>query len=321
MSRLRSRARLAAAVTIALTVLACAGDPEPVAEVAGGVATEPAAAAATAAGVMEIALADFSFTAPPTMPAGWTTLRMTNGGKEPHFMVLWQLPDGIHFGDYAEDVTALFGAQHARFAAGEITQEEMMAAIGAGLPEWFMGAGGAGGVGLTSPGRTAEVVVNLAPGEYVMECYVRSADGRFHGEAGMLRPLMVTEPAGAAAEPQADVELTLSNYEITVAAGELTAGAHTVAVTTAEAPEGLLGHDVHLVRLAPEASIDDVVAWMSWVTALQSPAPAPAEFLGGADEVGVGRTSYFSVTLEPGRYAWISEGYAGMGMVREFIVG
>jgi hypothetical protein len=35
--------------------------------------------------------------------------------------------------------------------------------------------------------------------------------------------------------------------------------------------------------------------------------PAPAEFLGGTNEMPAGATSYFNVTLEPGDYAWIAE--------------
>jgi len=34
----------------------------------------------------------------------------------------------------------------------------------------------------------------------------------------------------------------------------------------------------------------------------------------------VGYTAYFTVTLEPGRYAWISESSAALGMVKEFTV-
>ena len=39
---------------------------------------------------------------------------------------------------------------------------------------------------------------------------------------------------------------------------------------------------------------------------------------GGATPVG--HTAYFTVNLEPGRYAWIAESAAAQGMVREFTV-
>ena len=46
--------------------------------------------------------------------------------------------------------------------------------------------------------------------------------------------------------------------------------------------------------------------------------PAPAEFLGGTQEMPAGNTSYFYIELTPGRYAWISEINADKGMVKEF---
>jgi hypothetical protein len=57
---------------------------------------------------------------------------------------------------------------------------------------------------------------------------------------------------------------------------------------------------------------------MSWIDGMVS--PAPVEFLGGADQMPAGSTAYFEVDLEPGSYAWISEGYAAQGAVKEFVV-
>ena len=57
---------------------------------------------------------------------------------------------------------------------------------------------------------------------------------------------------------------------------------------------------------------------MSWIDELRT--PAPAEFLGGADHLSGGSTSYFRVRLEPGRYAFVSEGFAARGMIHEFEV-
>jgi hypothetical protein len=47
---------------------------------------------------------------------------------------------------------------------------------------------------------------------------------------------------------------------------------------------------------------------------------APAEFLGGVQEMPVGTTAYFTVDLEPGLYTWIAESSADKGMVNEFFV-
>jgi hypothetical protein len=268
-------------------------------------------------GIVEVMLEDYSFLAPPRLRSGWTTFRMTNKGEQPHFMLLWRLPEGRTFDEYAAQVSQPFQAEFDRFYSGEVTRDEMLERVVGFLPEWFGSVEGIGGVGLTSPGRTAQTTVLLEPGDYVMECYVISPEGKFHGSLGMLRPLIVDAETTGLEAPAADIRITLSNYEMSVE-GEATAGEHTVAVHATEDAEGLVGHDAHLARLDEDTPLEELVAWMSWIVALRP--PAPAEFLGGADHLGAGRTSYMKVTLEPGRYAWISEGFASAGMVEEFVV-
>jgi hypothetical protein len=268
-------------------------------------------------GVVEVTLEDYSFLAPPRLRSGWTTFRMTNKGEQPHFMLFWRLPEGKTFDEYAAEVSQPFQQEFDRFYAGEVSRDEMLENVVGRLPEWFGSVEGMGGVGLTSPGRTSETTVLLEPGDYVMECYVISPEGKFHGSLGMLRPLIVDPESTGREAPEADIRINLSNYVMSVE-GEAAVGEHTVAVHATEDAEGLIGHDVHLARLEADTSLQDLVAWMNWIEALRP--PVPAEFLGGADHVAAGRTSYFSITLEPGRYAWISEGFASAGMVQEFVV-
>lgn len=305
--------RCTVAVVAAVTAIACQAAPEAADETAAASAPAPPSA------VVEITTTDYAFNAPPSFPSGWVTLHLTNEAEEPHFMTLTRLPEGHSFEDYDRDVGQPFSALYKEYRAGTLDQAEFFARLTAALPDWFP-AEYRGGVALTSPGQTAQTTVYLEPGDYVMECYVRPPDpegDKFHGELGMLRPLLVTTEATDAAPPEADVAITLSNYEITVE-GELTAGEHTIAVHVAEAPEGLIGHDVNLVRLEPDDDLSEIAAWMSWVDALQS--PAPALFLGGAEQAEPGLTSYITVDLEPGRYAWVSEGYGAQGMVEEFTI-
>lgn len=278
---------------------------------------ETASVVPAEAGIIEVTLEDFAFLAPPQLRSGWTTFRMTNTGAETHFMLLWRLPEDTTFGDFAEQLSHMFQEEYDRYTSGELNQGEMLEQIGGRLPEWFPAMQGAGGVGLIAPGGTAQATVLLEPGDYAMECYAVSSEGQFHGSLGMLRPLIVTEEATGMAEPQADIRITLSNYEMSVV-GEFTAGGHTIAVHATESAEGLVGHGVHLARLEPDTAIEDLVAWMSWIDGMRP--GAPAEFLGGVEHLTAGRTGYFTVTLEPGRYVWISEGYASAGMVQEFVV-
>ncbi len=286
----------------------------------GPVEEEPAAPAEAATAtppVVEVRTTDYAFHAPSELPSGWTTFRMTNEGEEPHFLILWLLPEGQTFDTYVEEVYEPFMELFVGgYKAGELGRDEMFEKLGEALPEWVDLTGmGRGGPGFLSPGRTGETTVELAPGDYVIECYMVNAEGEVHNQLGMLRPLTVTAEGTGAVPPEADVELALSNDGIAVT-GELGAGRHTVRVTVTEAPEGLLGHDVHLARLDADTSVEDVVPWMDWVDGLTP--PAPAEFLGGAEQVPPGHTSYVTVDLEPGRYAWISEGYAQQGLVEEF---
>jgi len=191
--------------------------------------------------------------------------------------------------------------------------------LGGLLPEWFGSVQQMGGAGLLAPGLAVRTTMNLVPGTYVIECYVKTADGTFHTSLGMLRPITVTDAPSGGSAPEADIQITLSNFEIAVE-GEARPGENTVAVRFDEHPEFGLGNDVHVVRLEEGMSVDDVIPWMDWMNLDGLREPAPAVFVGGVQEMPVGQTAYFTVTLEPGRYAWISESTASQGMVKEFTV-
>jgi hypothetical protein len=306
------RAEVVVATALILCLVACQPANQ---EVAEAPPDEPAEIA-TPSGAIDVMLEDFAFHAPARITSGWTTFRMANRGEQPHFMILWKLPQGVDFAAYAE-FGRMFQDHYDRYFAGETTQQEMIESVVAGLPEWFGDLVGMGGVALTSPGLTAETTVLLEPGDYVMECYVVTPEGEFHGSKGMLRPLIVTEEKSDLEPPAADVHITLSNYAMEVG-GDLTAGEHVVAVHATEDAEGIILHDVNLARLSEDASLEEIGTWMSWIDALR--VPEPAEFLGGADHMSGGATAYFQMRLNPGRYAFVSEGFATQGMVHEFTV-
>ena len=171
--------------------------------------------------------------------------------------------------------------------------------------------------GLVSPGGSAETTIRLTPGVHVMECYVKTPDGRFHVDLGMLREIVVTEETNGAAEPVADFDVTLANYVID-APEAVPAGSRTIRVRVFQDPDGPLKHDVHLIRVTDETDMEAIIPWMSWIDGMVS--PAPATFVGGAEQMHAGSWGFMHVALEPGTYAWISEGYAAQGMVKEFVV-
>ena len=269
--------------------------------------------------VVEVAARDYAFDMAAEIPSGWTTFRMSNEGEEHHFFLLTRLPEGKTIADYGTDVGMAFGAAWDALRTGAMDKAEAGQLLGGLLPQWYGSAKAMGGVGLVAPGRVAQTSLNLEPGNYVVECYMKAPDGVFHSVLGMVRALTVTEDSSGAAAPVADMTITLSNHEIAVD-GKPAAGRHTVAVRFVEHPEIGLGNDVHLARLTGEQNVGDVAPWMDWMEIDGLEAPAPVEFLGGAQEMPAGYTAYFTVDLEPGRYGWITEASADRGLFREFTV-
>ena len=288
-------------------------------------ATEAAAVATPAAAPDEPSLIlvraeDYAFTAPPTFPSGWVTLKFENQGEEDHFLLVWRLPEGKNFDEYAAEVARPFQEHYTRYRAGEVDQAAFLEQLTAAIPEWFYEAVPMGGPGFTAPGRTSQTTIYLEPGDnYVLECYVRSMieDHRFHGSEGMLRPLVVTAEASGLEPPEADIEITISNSGLAVS-GNLSAGSHMVRVRVEDVPKGLIRHNVHLARLEGDQAAADVAPWLNWVDEMLP--PAPVDFLGGAGQTVSGRESYLMVDLDPGRYAWISEMHGIDGFVHEFTV-
>jgi hypothetical protein len=297
----------------AAALFACeASEPEVVGD------TDDLEAELSAEGPVEVVARDYAFTAPASIPSGWTTFRLVNEGNEPHFFLLNRLPEGKTIEEYGAEVGATFDSVWNALASGAVDKAEAGAMLGRLLPAWYADVEQMGGVGLLAPGRTAQVTARLEPGSYVMECYIKTEDGEFHSSLGMVLPITVSTEVSDQEPPASDLDITLTNDEMLIE-GEATTGEHTVAVHFREHPEAGLGNDVHLARLEDDASVEDVVPWMDWMNADGLRAPAPALFVGGAQEMPVGQTAYFDVVLGPGRYAWISEPGA-QGLVREFAV-
>lgn len=255
---------------------------------------------------------DYAFRAPDEVPSGWTTLSFSNVGDEPHFAVLHRLPEGKTFGDYAGEVYPIGNAIWYDVRAGEIDRAQAMQRFGNALPEWYRDVQTMSGTGLIAPGLSSDVTVYLAPGAYVMECYVKTVDGELHAMEGMLRALTVSASPSGQAPPHADVRVTLSNFEMAID-GELKPGTHTI---SAHAREGT-GHSVHVARLAAGTDVQDVVDWMHWLEPDGLLPPSPATFVGGVHILPEGATAYFTVDLEPGRYLFLSQYTAERGVLQE----
>lgn len=281
---------------------------------------EGSEAESNAAGIVNVSAKDFKFEAPDSIASGWNTFRFTNEGAQEHFFYIYQLPDTMSYQQFLDEAMVPFGTVWGRYASGETDRATAEQEFAEELPAWFFtDLVPSGGPALTEPGETSQTTVNLTPGLYVVECYVKAPDGSWHTELGMQQTIRVTDDETGRQAPEADAELTLTNYNIE-SEGTLEAGTQTIAVHVEENPEGFMMHDINLFRLDDSTSTDDIVQWMDWMDKEQFRAPAPAYSLGGVEHMAAGKTGYMTVDLTPGRYAWISEGYGSRGMVKTFTI-
>ena len=250
--------------------------------------------------MVEIIGLDYAFEAPDEIPSGWTTFRFSNIGDEPHFFVPLIVTGGRSYENVVREIYPELTGIWYTYRDGEISFEEAYAKLDELYPEDW-GYEYRGGSGILAPGLTSEVTLYFEPGSYILECYVKTEDGDYHADEGMMRELIVTEAQTAGQPPEPDIEITLRNFEMTID-GKFTPGRHTVAVHAA----GGYGQNVHLARLEPDTDAKTVSGWMHWFHIEGLQVPPPATFVGGMHRLQEGATGYFTVDLEPGRYVFVS---------------
>lgn len=261
--------------------------------------------------VIEIVARGLQFDAPASTHAGFTTIRLRNDSSMVHFALLQRVPDGIGLAEHQAQVAPVFQEGMDLLNAGDT--EGAMNAFGK-LPAWFHDIVFVGGPGLVSGGRTAEVTLDLQPGTYLIECYVKTG-GRFHsfnpvpGENGMVAQLEVTRQRTDAAPPKPDWRVELSATTGMRMSGKPVAGPQVIGVRFADqqAHENFVGHDLHVARIAEATDRDQLGAWLDWRSPRGLETPAPVTFIGGLNEMPADAEGFVHVDLEPGRYALLSE--------------
>jgi uncharacterized cupredoxin-like copper-binding protein len=237
---------------------------------------------------------DYALELPDTLPAGATTLRLVNQGKEFHHV--WM----------------------ARLEPGKTVDSVLAALKSPGpLPSWIHDAGGPNAP--RPQGGEATATVMLVPGTYIVACLIPSADGVPHLMKGMVRSVTVVPASSPAAAPDADAVMTLRDFTFFLSR-PLTAGKHVIEVRN----DGTQWHEVELVQLASGKTAHDVVAFIE--RGIGTPPGLP---LGGVSPLAVGATSYLHVELQPGRYGLIcflpdrkdGKQHVEHGMIQEFEVG
>jgi len=215
---------------------------------------------------------DYAFTAPDSIPAGLTEIKLVNRGTEMHHVWLIRLDAGKTLKDL--------------FAAMEKSE--------AGLPSWARDVGGPNTPG---PGGESSAILRLAAGRYAMICVIPSPDGKPHVMKGMAKEVTVT-PApsnGANANLRISSTMTLTDFAFGFSQ-PLAAGAQMIRVKNDAAQP----HEVVIVRLQPGKKIEDVLAWME-----KMQGPPPGQPIGGTTPMAKGEENIVSLDLTPGEYGMV----------------
>src|SRR3989442_6911496 len=186
--------------------------------------------------LITIPATDYAFGVPDTIPAGLTTFRLVNQGKELHHANLVRLGEGKTVADFQAGLAA---------AMKNHTPP----------PTWMGFAGGPNAVTLGDTGVATQL---LEPGSYVLVCWIPSLDGVPHVMKGMMHPLVVTAAAASspATEPAPDVTIKLTDYDFQLS-HPLTAGKHVVRVENT----GAQAHEIVIAALSAGKTLQDFIAW------------------------------------------------------------
>ena len=243
--------------------------------------------------LLTVVASDFAYQAPDTIRAGLVRVRLRGAGREPHILQLIRLAPPHRSTDYLE-----YREAHGRD------------------PVWAAHVGGPTVVFGTD---STEVLLDLAPGEYVMLCPVTSkSDHVAHSAKGMVRALTVVPPVSRVREPRVDLTLTLVDYGFDFSTTPR-AGRRIVRVVNGAGQP----HEVTLVRLEPGMHVADVLRWAN-----DFRGPMPGSVVGGTTGLSRGEHAVLDVTLVPGTYAMLcfvpdakdGRSHIAHGMTAEFTV-
>jgi plastocyanin len=208
---------------------------------------------------------EYSFQAPDSLPAGVTTVRFVNRGKQSHQLVIARLDDTSSLARVMKSIT------DDKVHTSGIT--------------WV------GGVESAIPGETATATLRLSAGRYVLVCGLGEPA---HMSLGMIRPMVITRGAHANVEqlPAASTTIELSDYHIGLSR-PLHSGKQLVRVVNV----GKHRHHLYISRIVGNATTEAIMRW----DGKSEPAPL-AEMSGGAASMDAGQTNVIELNLEPGRY-------------------
>jgi hypothetical protein len=273
--------------------------------------------------VIEIITENMDFQMPDTIPSGWNTFRYKNQSPQTHFFLVDKYPEGKTSEDAENLVAPVFDSAMKLIMEGKT--EEGYAEF-AKLPEWFSEVLFLGGSGLLSPDQVGETTINLKPGKYIIECYVKMSNGVFHTSMGMTKDIVVKPVDSGNKELIADIAINISSTDGIVFNDSINSGKHTFSVFYKDqiVHENFVGHDINLARLDENANLQELENWMNWADpkGLIEPAPKGITFMGGVNDMPEGNIGFFTANLKPGKYVLISEvpNALGKNMLKTFVV-
>ena len=240
------------------------------------------------ANIVTFSASDSRLEGPEQLPAGQTTVRLRNRGKEPHQLKFLKLEEGKSPADLATTLKSLTGA----------------------VPSWAKYMGGPNGA---DAGKVSEATLYLEPGTYVVICGV---PGKHHLRNAPQKIVRVRDTASPPAEFRGNFHMAMFEYEFVVVQ-PLRKGRHSFYVIN----RGSQVHQVTFVRLDPGASASDVLTALNQ----DKPSPLPGKLIGGMSGLEPGRDGTFTAELTPGRYAIMclfgnGESHAAKGMVTNFTI-
>lgn len=215
---------------------------------------------------------DYGFRGPDRLPAGLTTVRIVNEGKDLHHIQFLKLLQGKSAADFR---TAI-------------------AADPSRLPGWVQYAGGPNA---HVPGSQSSAAVNLTEGDYVLMCWIPDKNGVPHVALGMQKALSVQGgKALKVSQPKSTMGIKQVDYQF-ILSQPVKSGVQTIEVMN----HGNQPHEVVVVKLFPGATVHDVIASFE----PGSPRPPQGELVSGITAIEKGERVYFTGEFKPGQYGLI----------------
>ena len=261
-----------------------------------------------AVGQVNVSTKSMEFFVADTLYSGWNTFIYKNDSQEVHFLIMDLYPEGITIENTNTELLPPFD-DGMRFIM-ENQMDSAMNAFGK-IPKWFQEVKFLGGTGLVSPKHTVKSTVNLEPGRYIMECYVKMFNGEWHTSHGMLKEIIVTDKTTDLVAPTPTANIDISSTDGILLKDSVSSGPQIFQTNFLDQKiyENFVGHDINLVKYDVNASLDSLVQWMNWMDprGLRTPAPQGFTFLGGMNNLPAKSKGFFEADLRPGNYVLISE--------------